>query len=134
MKVRLERLATDWHEAKGGYCGSTHHLHGHAERMLRECVELCMACGSNPYEVLKAVYAELAKEERRRRHTPRLSLSIDLIQEECVDVGILHAVFQHYCMDKTTYTEVIEAKLMVLEERQWVADENGVLWRPHDAY
>jgi hypothetical protein len=115
----------EWHRVHGG---AGKRAAGHALRILRECVELCVAAGANEKEIAGAVLRELnkaqANEEFTKIHTH------NEISEEFVDVKILATVFRYYFIPTPTLEYWMRHKLDVCNGRAWEADADGVLWRP----
>lgn len=115
----------DWHQSRGG---AGHRAAGHALRILREVVELCIASGAQVYELEDALYAEVAKaldrKEFMKTHTPAEVL------EEFVDVRMLMTVFKRYFIIPRDLEAMEWSKLEVCRKRQWQPDADGVLWRP----
>jgi nucleoside 2-deoxyribosyltransferase len=109
-----------WHQESGGnftYPG------GHAVRLLREVVELCVAAGADINEITRAVQAEIRKaQDRGERADPRA------VPSEWADCAILLKVFAHYAGIRE-HVE-IRNKLDILWERQWGAANSGALYRP----
>jgi hypothetical protein len=115
----------EWHRSRGG--GGIR-AGGHAVRILRECVELCVASGARPEEIHEAFSAEMAKATDRgefeKSHTFRDAL------EEFVDVRILMTVYRGYFVAWGDLENEMRRKLHVCSGRAWKADASGVLWRP----
>lgn len=120
----MANKALDWHHRKGGFL-LLETPGPHALRMLRELVELALAMGAYKHEIVKSVYDELARQpEVKTPYWP----NFNEIGEEMADVGMLYDVIAGY-LDIDTDAEK-DKKLMVLDQRNWVADRYGVLWRP----
>lgn len=121
----IEGQVIDWHLQNGG---AGHRAAGHAVRILREVVELCVASGATELEIRRAVSAELYKASTRdefsKEHTPGEVL------EEFVDVRMLMAVFKRYFIIPRDLESMEWQKLAICRQRQWEPDADGVLWRP----
>lgn len=115
----------EWHQKQGG---AGRRMAGHATRMLRECIELCIAAGADPMEIHNAYFCEMAKAVDRgeflRAHT------LSEIIEEFVDVQLLATVFRSYFIYSGDLENIKRRKLDICLERQWQPDADGVLWRP----
>jgi hypothetical protein len=110
-----------WHDANGGHFSRPA---GHAVRMLREMIELCVAIGATENEIRDAVDREIAKAEERGQWGGNPAE----VGDECADVAILLDV-----LTKRAAIDIVavkQNKLAVLWARQWEADADGVLWRP----
>jgi len=119
----IKGLILDWHQRNGGHAGRPA---GHALRILREVVELCVASGATQQEISHHVFAEVDKAAQRgefRRGATQVNMA-----EEVADTNILLTVFNHH--NKIDEVGTIAKKLETLEQRQWEADQDGVLWRP----
>lgn len=114
----------EWHHHRGGHGGRAA---GHALRILRECVELCVASGARPEETHEAFFSEMAKAtdrgEFQKSHTFR-----DVL-EEFVDVRILMTIYRGYFIVWGDLENEMRRKLDVCSGREWQADADGVLWR-----
>lgn len=100
---------------------------GHATRLLRELVELCVAAGAGEDEIKAAIYAEMDKAAERGE----FGGNPDNIPEEFADCSLLLDIFAgHVGLDQHAARK---AKLDVLWDRKWAADSDGVLWRPMKA-
>lgn len=115
----------DWHQSQGG---AGHRAAGHAMRILRECVELCVISGANRNELFAAFVAEIDKADRRQEFS--IPHSMQEVLEEFVDVKILMTVFKRYFIIPRDLEQAEWNKLAVCRERKWEADADGVLWRP----
>lgn len=115
----------EWHRVHGG---AGKRAAGHALRMLRECVELCVASGASEAEIKMAVRRECDKAEERQEFTK--IHTHNEIAEEFVDVKILSTVFRGYFIPTPTLEYWMRHKLDVCSTRTWEADADGVLWRP----
>ncbi len=115
----------EWHRSQGGF-GSR--PAAHALRMLRECVELCVASGATEAEIKMSVRRECDKATERGDYTTTHSLRE--VTEEFVDVGLLGVVFRNYFIPTYTLENEIRRKLDVCKGREWEPDADGVLWRP----
>lgn len=109
-----------WHEESGG---NFNNPAGHATRLLREVVELCVAAGADFNEITQAVQSEIRKaQDRGERADPRA------VPSEWSDCAILLKVFAHYARIRE-HVE-IRNKLDILWVRQWGAANSGALYRP----
>lgn len=110
-----------WHEESGGHGKA---LGGHALRLLREVVELCVAAGASKDDIIHHTGQEIAKATIRNEFggTP------EDIPEEWADCRILLDVFAHYARI-AGHTET-RKKLDILWQRNWEADRSGALYRP----
>lgn len=114
-----------FHAKNGGFGG---HPSGHALRLLREVVELCVACGADRARIQKAILEELDKATMRGELG---TYTEEGMAEEVADCEILLTVFKHYFFYDQEQEEVaIMRKLGICKERKWEADLDGVLWRP----
>lgn len=111
-----------WHSVNGGF--NDHSLANHATRLLREAIELCFAAGSNIYVMREAIEAEFLKEVQGTLD----GKAPGTVADEWADVAILLKVFAHYA--SIDQYKAIRDKVDILWQRQWKADEAGVLWRP----
>jgi hypothetical protein len=114
-----------WHRSQGGHAGRPA---AHAVRMLRECVELCVASGATELEIKMAVRREC--EKASQRHEFIQSTQYSHILEEFIDVKILSMVFRTYFLNFGDIENEMFRKMSVLRQRQWTPDADGVLWRP----
>ena len=110
-----------WHKDQGGHGGR---LSGHALRLLRETVELCIASGATYKEINEATYAECIKATNRHEWGG----NPDDLPQEFADVSILQEVFAHYA--GIDVERAREDKFKIILDRKWSADADGVLWRP----
>lgn len=110
-----------WHEESGG---NFSYPSGHAVRLLREVVELCIATGADPEEIGKAMLSELRKATDRNE----IGGNPKAVPSEWADVAILLKVFEHYA--KIDGHQVMRDKLDVLWGRRWGAANSGALYRP----
>lgn len=124
----FELKVQQWHSANGGHDGRAA---GHALRMLRECVELCVASGATEGEIKLAVLRECQKAEDRKEFGKDLGLVGRV--EEFVDVQLLAIVYQGYFLPERLVGNELEHKFEVCRARHWQADADGVLWRPGTA-
>lgn len=113
----------NWHQSQGG---SGKRLAGHALRMLREMVELCVASGASEAEIKMAVRRECDKASDREEFGKAPMGFI----EEFVDVGLLSVVYRNYFIPRGSLENEMRRKLDVCRARSWEADADGVLWRP----
>lgn len=124
-----------WHDKFGGSCVHPRHLFAHALRLLNETVELCIACGAEPSEIVKVVFNEIAKAgEKKEIILDRNALTnnswnnvqVPKIEKEAADVVILLDILESY--GGFNIHNAVREKLYILYERKWEADEHGVLW------
>jgi nucleoside 2-deoxyribosyltransferase len=123
LDLMAERQPYDigrWHEESGG---SFTHPGGHAVRMLREVVELCVAAGADSNEIMQGVQAEIRKAQERGERADQNAVPI-----EWADCAICLKVFAHYA--KINQHQVMREKLDVLWDRKWSASQGGALYRP----
>lgn len=115
----------DWHRTNGGHATRPA---GHALRILREVVELCVASGASRSEIYEAVAAEddkaTGRQEFGQGYIPYKAL------EEFIDVTLLMKVFRGYFIDEVDLLHKTRAKMEVVRNRAWEPDADGVLWRP----
>ena len=123
MNKELAFLIENWHVANGGHFGRPA---GHALRLLCEVVELCIASGAKPLEVMDAVRSEMDKATEKQEWDP--SYDPAAVGEEWADCAILLEVFRR--LADIDGTAMCLAKHGVLLRREWVVDDDGVLWRP----
>lgn len=112
-----------WRSMNGGFIGQPSE---HALRLLHEAVELCLASGARPEEVRHRVEWEINK--AFIRGPSPLDNIWDEARQELADVAIYTIV-----MDEALgggLESDMEKKVAVLFTRDWVADADGVLWRP----
>ena len=110
-----------WHRENGGKFTNPA---GHALRLLREVIELCVASGAAEEQIYQALIAECEKASSRGE----FGGDPDTIPEEWADCAILLEIYaKHAGINKK---KVVRDKLDVLWVRKWQADEDGVLWRP----
>ena len=114
----------DWHKTNGG---KNVRLAGHALRLLNEAVELCVASGASADEIGSRVAAEIAKLAERGEF--KLPVDFSTVRDELSDVTILGDVLASYT-GSVDLTPERERKIIILHERKWEADRDGVLWRP----
>lgn len=114
-----------WHVESGGnftYPG------GHAVRLLREVVELCVAAGADINEITRAVQSEIRKAQDRGERADPMA-----VPSEWSDCAILLKVFAQYA-GISEHVEV-RNKLDILWERRWGAANSGALYRPgHESH
>lgn len=115
-----------WHQNQGGFPGSPA---AHALRLLRECVELCVASGASQTDLTEAMNAEIAKASRKGEFRPGKA-DLNAVLEEMADVTILTTVFQGYFLDEPSVDWAVDKKFEICRMRHWEADAAGVLWRP----
>lgn len=109
--------AIRWHEANGG---RFHQPAGHALRLLREVVELCVASGANDSEHASA---EIAKAARR----DEFGGNADSVPQEWADCAILLDIFaRHVGIDASAE---IRKKIALLWQREWKPGPSGALYR-----
>ena len=123
-KSEFDDAVIDWHRDQGGFGGNPA---GHALRMLREVVELCIACGARQYDIHEAVAQELVKAIRRDEMGKQ---NVEHMLEETADVDMLFTIFQKYFIPYYQEWDAREAKFEVVKARRWEVDSDGVLWRP----
>lgn len=110
-----------WHVESGAHFTGPA---GHALRLLREVIELCVAAGASEKEIIDHAGAEIAKAEARGEYGGDPTA----VPEEWADCAMLLDVFaRHAGIDK--HTE-IRKKLDVLWNREWEAGASGALYRP----
>lgn len=121
MAKRQPYSVSRWHEENGGHFSDPA---GHAVRLLREVVELCIAAGASMDGINAAVGAEIAKA------IVRCEVGGDdaAVPEEVADCKILLEVFANYA--GINQHEVARKKLEVLWSRAWEASVSGALYRP----
>jgi hypothetical protein len=115
----------EWHRKEGGHGGRAA---GHAIRLLRECVELCVAAGATEAEIKMAVRRECDKAKDRGDFYQ--AVFSPNITEEFVDVTMLASVFRYYFIRAEDFENEKRRKLEILKRRGWHVDADGVLWRP----
>jgi NTP pyrophosphatase (non-canonical NTP hydrolase) len=123
----FDQLATAivaWHRNQGGNPGRPA---AHALRILREVVELCVAAGATPAEIMTTLSSELTKEVKENRRRLGEISRADL-PYECADVQILLMVFAKY--NGIDLKQMCQEKMEICFDRKWQVDADGVLWRP----
>lgn len=110
-----------FHELNGGHFERPS---GHVLRMLRETIELCVAAGATQHEICSDVVNELDKAHRRKEFGGNPSK----VAEEWADVALLLEVFRRYA--GIDGHEEMRKKLDVCWKRRWMANKDGVLFRP----
>ncbi len=110
-----------WHKDQGGHGAK---LSDHALRLLHETVELCVASGADINEIIYVVLEEC--QTALNKH--EFGGSPENIPQELADVSFLQEILAHYANINTEQAR--EDKFKILLERQWEADDSGVLWRP----
>ena len=119
-----ERQPSDlprWHIECGGHFDRPA---GHALRLLREVIELCVAAGASEDEIINHTSAEIAKAQSRGEFGGNPAD----VPAEWADCSILLEVFRHHAgIDKN---RVVREKLDVLWNRAWEAAPSGALYRP----
>ena len=115
-----------WHRNQGGFPGSPA---AHALRLLRECVELCVASGASQTDLLTAVDSEISKAARKGEFRPGKA-DFNAVLEEMADISLLMTVYEGYFLDPPAVQWAIEKKFEICRMRHWEADASGVLWRP----
>jgi len=119
----IQRLVMEWHQRHGGHAGRPA---AHALRILREVTELCVASGATQHEIITNLFAEIDKAKDRGEF--RANPTPANMAEEVADVHILLTVYAHY--GKIDEVGALAKKFRTVEQRQWEADQDGVLWRP----
>jgi hypothetical protein len=122
--IVTESEIMDWHRSRGG---SGRRAAGHALRILREMVELCVASGATEGEIKMAVRRECDKANDRREFSQIPTYHKAL--EEFVDVRLLMTVYRNYFIPHGSLENEMRRKLDVCSGRDWQADADGVLWR-----
>lgn len=125
MTEELALKIVAWHRENGGHPGSAK---GHALRMLREVVELCIACGATTRDVNTAIQEECIK--AIQKNEMKGTFTQENVNEEFADVSILLAVFEKYYIPQHEAYGAIAEKFGRCLVRDWEADKDGVLWRP----
>ena len=123
MNQETAALIRDWHVSNGGHFAGPR---GHALRLLCEVVELCIASGATPLNIMDAIRSEMAKATDKQEWDPEYDAAA--VSEEWADCAILLEVFRSYA--GIGADAAVRDKHRVLVERKWVADADGVLWRP----
>lgn len=124
IELMAERQPCDvgrWHAENGAHFSRPA---GHALRLLREVVELCVAAGAVPEEVSDHVGAEISKALGRGEigGDPRS------IPEEWADCQLLLDAFARLAgISKHAETR---KKLDILWQREWQVARSGALYRP----
>lgn len=121
MADRQPYSVSRWHEESGGHGAAPA---GHAVRLLREVIELCIAAGADWTEIADAVMAEIDKANERNEFGGNPAA----VPGEYADCAILLKVFAHHA--KINEHGAIRKKLDVLWSRAWEADASGALYRP----
>ncbi len=114
-----------WHTKNGG---KNVRLAGHALRLLNEAVELCLAAGASQTEI-RTVVVDKIIEEAAKPHSESSVVDSVAVREEAADVVILATIVGLHTGDPDLGPDV-QKKISVLWQRQWAADQDGVLWRP----
>lgn len=113
-----------WHSTSGGHFARPA---SHAVRLLREVVELCIASGATPPEMMNAINAEFGKALARHE----IGGDRSKIPQEWADCAMLLDIFAEYAGIERGVE--IRKKLAILWGRAWEADAGGALYRPGDA-
>lgn len=121
VTTEQQRQIMYWHMSHGGFAGS---LAKHALRSLHEMVELCIASGANPSDIVTAVAKEIVKATDRGEVG---KFDRDKFEDEVADTLITMVVLTSY--GAAAPNEAIDAKIPILKQRTWKPDEAGVLWR-----
>lgn len=121
MESRQPGDVARWHIESGAHFTRPA---GHAVRLLREVVELCIAAGAVEWEVARAAMIEIDKARDRRE----IGGDPAKVPEEFADCQMLLDVFAHHA-GINKHVEV-RKKLDVLWERDWQAGTSGALYRP----
>jgi NTP pyrophosphatase (non-canonical NTP hydrolase) len=124
MDYTLSGQVIDWHLTNGGFCDTPEVYKHHTLRLLHEATELCLAAGANDVQILEVCNDEISKHLEKVGCT---TIDLENMVEEVADVAILLEVFAQYT--EIFIDDAVHDKLGVLLERQWTADEHGVLWR-----
>lgn len=118
--------ARQWHISQGG---RGLRLAGHALRLLVEAVELAVTAGASQEEIALAIASEIDKARERREFTkPGDHLPKGAILEELADVAIAVDILEMH-LGRSLDEEKL-AKVRVLYQREWLVDDDGVLYRP----
>ena len=130
MNNELDMRVIAWSKNNGAHINNG--PAGHALKLLEEVTELCIASGAAWGEIQRTVHEEVLKGVDRgkfninpeTRHAP----DREDMKEEVADVAICLSLYTYF----SDIEEDIEVsnKLLVLEEREWKANEDGVLTRP----
>lgn len=121
MAERQPYSVSRWHEESGGHFAEPA---GHALRLLRETVELCIAAGAS----LDGIYEAMASEVSKAIVRLEVGGDTNAIAGELADCKILLDVFAHHA--GINPHEAARKKLDVLWQRDWEADGSGALYRP----
>lgn len=114
-----------WHRSKGG---APLNPAGHAIRLLREVVELCVASGATEGQIKMAVRRECDKAEKRKEFGKNVGLVGRA--EEFADVTILMKIYEGYFLSPRIVSTETVRKFQVCQAKEWQPDSDGVLWRP----
>jgi nucleoside 2-deoxyribosyltransferase len=124
MEQRQPMDVMRWHIQNGG---AFNRPAGHALRLLREVIELCITSGASEEEIFNHSEAEIIKAYDRNEWGGDPSQA----PQEWADCQLLLDVYAgHAGIDKVSAKR---DKLDILHERAWEADADGVLWRPGTA-
>lgn len=115
----------EWHRSQGGFGGDPA---GHALRMLREMVELCVASGASEAAIKMSVRRECDKARDRGEFNKQFGL-LERVEEFC-DVKLLGIIYDNYFNPPDMVDVEIRRKFATCKARSWEADAEGVLWRP----
>jgi len=124
MRSEIDDLIFNWWSSEGGNFHSCN-FGEHSKRLLREVVELCMACGISVNAIKETVQQEGIRHDREMN--PKSSEALRKQRLELSDVYILLAIMR---VGLAHENGDILQKLKVNLGREWEADEDGVLWRP----
>ena len=130
MNDELDAKVVNWAKNNGAHYENG--PAGHALKLLEEVTELCIASGAAWGEIQRTVHKEVLKGVERQKFNihPETRHAPDRIEmcNELADVSICLSLYTYF----TGIEEDLEvsSKLIILEDREWTANEDGVLIRP----
>ena len=115
---------TAWHQSQGGKIEDETKAKFHALRILHEVCELCFATGATWDEIQAAAIDE------REKVSKEGTLGMIIMEDwgsECADISF---TLDTFCGNAGINLDMHrEDKFKILQQREWFADANGVLWR-----
>lgn len=115
-----------WHVSQGGHCGR---LAGHALKLLEEAVELAVVAGAGRREIEDVVAFEIDKARSRAEFVaPGVPVPKGKVLDELADVALLVDLLEMHLGG--WLEDAKRRKVVVLGQREWLVDPDGVLYRP----
>lgn len=116
-QMNMQRILA-WQKKFGG---SNINPAGHALKLLGEAIELCIVAGATDSAIVEVVNASLLKDGDKITG----KLDSHELRKECADVAICLALLA--MNNGVALDELVSLKLNLLFERDYVADQDGVL-------